>query len=837
MPQNSNPLVVEDDLIPRPLRIVKRRNKDSNECRCFGAVGSQPESLYADLCQPEFPQQDRKMLVSSQTDVLYVPKKRKDNSASANSVTASVNPTTNALNANIVAHSAVSANSHLTRSKYPFNNLASPWPSYSATSNKAHRNTWYGRSTNPSSLTYPGPLNQRRACTMENPRRKLEKAPIQRSISSTDNSRRKETFKQRVSRMMSGLTGTPRHQNPKSMISSPIATNQSMENSNLDATLSVSSNPLPPLSTGNNLAMDTPYESANAGWSSQTLHTPKNVSILRPEIRIIPQNNFLDFNGKENISVALEVNAVCGNKNTQEPPLVGFGLEMVIIIDNSPFTSPATLMANSEATRFLTLLMDPVKDRLAILCTNCSGSENLDRRIILALEPPFPDKSKRALDSIKISPDFSDSWGLQSAALKAISLLEKSTSRRPESGPIESVSGHIVVFSSNLEGFSQDILNHDKIQSHLINAGVVPWKSGNRIRANGSKLQSMLTEELSLQTCINDIDPFSISNGLRALIGDARKGVLHGKVTGLSLTIEPASHSYVEIVHQVNRIASISPGENIVAALLRLSGGPKTTEELQEKVLTTILSAKLEFKHSLLPNTRSVVTEESQLWNGRRSSNDDLDECKIFVHNRLIFHIATHQPPRQAIQSLIEEFGNEGVQSACPGYFRLVVKELKHHAHIIERFDILGSRRPVVQAVHRRAQSEQYGQELRPQPLSRVGHQRTYSTVPRSGTANQLPLSISAVAKPMPIGNSWSEARRPGSGLVTNSQMDIPRADSPVLNNHLQQLERDARMVPPPPPRSAKRNRVAFGTNNNENLRPGPVEENPTEENPLGNMF
>lgn len=470
------------------------------------------------------------------------------------------------------------------------------------------------------------------------------------------------------------------------------------------------------------------------------------------------------------------------------------------LILTRPFASVATLMASLEATRFLTLLLDPPKDRLAILCTNSLDADKPDPRVILPLGPPCPLKSRSAVDSIASAPDFSDFRGVYSAVQRARSLLERSAPRLLGSGSVTSASGHILVFSPNPAGFSQDILDHERIQLHLINVGAVPWKSGNPVRANGWKLQSMLTEELSLESCINDTDPFSVSNGLRSLIGDARQGVLHGKVTGISLAVEPASHYHVERIHQDNRIASVSPGERIVAALLRLRRGPKTIEELQEKVLTTILSAELGFRHSLLPNTHCVVTDKSQLWSGKSSPNDD-SNYEVTVHKLFIFHIATHQSPRQAVQSLIGEFGKDGVRSACPEYFGLVVSELKYQTRIIERFSIRDSRSPAHQAVPRRAHSERHDQEPRPPPLLGYGHSRRHSAFSGSDTAYELP----AATPPAPL--------RPRP--VNTSLMETPRPDSPVVNDRLQNLSRDPRMV-------SRWRRVTFG---DENLTPQTVEE------------
>lgn len=262
-------------------------------------MGIRPESLYADLCYPGLP------------GILYVPKQRKVKSTSANSVTANT------------------ANPHLTRLKCRFSNEPSLLLPRSVPLNEACRNNSHVRSANPSSLAYPSPLNQRRAFTMENPRRKLEKAPTQRNISNTDNPGRKASIKQRFSLIMSSFTGSPKSKSPSLTSMDPQDT---------------ATNPNPPVLTGEPLITGTPLNSANVEWPSQTLHTPKSVSILRPEISIILHRDFLESDGKENVLVALEVNAACGNKKTQEP-LVVVSLDIVVIIDNSYATLSTTQRA------------------------------------------------------------------------------------------------------------------------------------------------------------------------------------------------------------------------------------------------------------------------------------------------------------------------------------------------------------------------------------------------------------------------------------------------------------------------------------------------------------
>lgn len=60
----------------------------------------------------------------------------------------------------------------------------------------------------------------------------------------------------------------------------------------------------------------------------------------------------------------------------------------------------------------------------------------------------------------------------------------------------------------------------------------------------------------------------------------------------------------------------------------------------------------------------------------------------IEVQKRLAHYLAAHLPPRQAMLSLQEHFGEKGRQSSCSEYLKLLIEELKFQVRVIERFDL-----------------------------------------------------------------------------------------------------------------------------------------------------
>lgn len=448
------------------------------------------------------------------------------------------------------------------------------------------------------------------------------------------------------------------------------------------------------------------------------------------------------------------------------------------------FTSPTTLVASCETARFLSTLLDPSNDRMAIICTSSSSAENRDLRTILPLSLPNARKTKGAVDSIVSSLDRPRLSALDAAVRSARALLEQCTPRDQNSELSPFAFGHIFVLTSSSSDIAPEILTHDTIQLHLVCAGSVPWKGEAKVRCNGWKMQSMHTKALQSVTHTKDEDPSSLFNRLRTTVIDARKGLLHGAVSDMVLDIKPGPNCTIEGVIGTRNIPNIQRGEKVVA-LVRLKVGlppaagytltprrqldgsspacndlNKEIDKLLGNTPVTVLNVKLKYKHSLLPSdTQCTMSTACQMkrplytpdWQDTapEAYTEVKNKPQTEVQKRFAFHIATHHAPRQAMMVLIEDFGDGGRRSACPDYIKLLIEELKYQARTIERFDLAEYRSGPVVVTPRELRSDIWGEEHFGQGLFDASNYKPqeWITVGPDELIVQLPLSPSSKSK------------------------------------------------------------------------------------------
>ncbi|KAL9583050.1 MAG: hypothetical protein Q9212_002930 [Teloschistes hypoglaucus] len=477
----------------------------------------------------------------------------------------------------------------------------------------------------------------------------------------------------------------------------------------------------------------------------RTLCAPNDVAIVRPEIKIIPETDVLGPDSNQKVFVAVEVSAVA--ELSEQYSRNGFcGLDVAVVVDNSLFASPATLMASCETARYISSLLDPSNDRMAIVCTSMVSAQAPELRTIMPLSSVNPRRTKAAVDAVVSSTGRPTVAALDESIRSAMALLGQSTPR-DTNGELSPVAfGHIFVLSPNIGRISPKLLSHDRLQLHLINTGSVPWRGSAEIRSSGWRIQSTHSKEVHLVSCGQDEDPSSVFKKLRGMIAGAHKGSVHGAVSDMILEIMPGKECAIEGIIGSRSIPCIQPGDTIVA-LVRLKVGlppavgyklthrcqregssspcDDPSEELDKLLGTTpvvVLTAKLRYRHSLLrPDTQCTISTSCRMkrqlsppkWAdiGSKPIVGGQKDTRAEVQKRFAFHIATHHAPQQAMMVLIEDFGDGGRRSVCPEYIKLLLDELKYQARTIERFDLAEYRCRPILATPREMRPDNWGQE------------------------------------------------------------------------------------------------------------------------------
>ena len=382
-------------------------------------------------------------------------------------------------------------------------------------------------------------------------------------------------------------------------------------------------------------------------------------------------------------------------------------------------------MANCETARFIASLLDATTDRLAVLCTRPIIHKAKDFNVISQLSRYSIRCIKSTVDAIMTSTDKPEPAALGMAIGRAIELLTKDSNYQSDNEPGGEAYGHVFILTTNPTTVPSTFLNHKTVQVHIISSGAVPWKDCSGPACNGWKLAPLCSNSIQYMSVEKDKDRNSLFNRIRDLMSYARSGECQGRLTDVVLEVETTQQCTVEAIMGVRHIASLRPGE-VITALVKVNVGgvfakgytlspslsmtssnsPEKARDVFEELdvmlgasPTPILIAKLTYKLSLLPagtrcSTIAAASLKRSLPNTQENPhtamaiNHGAAESRRVVQKRLIYHLATNQTPKQALLALREYFGEEGCESCCPQYFKLITEELKYQSRIMERFDL-----------------------------------------------------------------------------------------------------------------------------------------------------
>lgn len=378
-------------------------------------------------------------------------------------------------------------------------------------------------------------------------------------------------------------------------------------------------------------------------------------------------------------------------------------------------------MAGCETARHIASLLDMKNDRMAIVATSPLRPNGPHSKTILGLYEINLRRVKMAVDSIVGSFERPE---LIAALNRADDILTDPTDANQVKEHGQGYFGHIFLITPNCSGVSQEFLHHRRLHIHVVCPGSIPWRSHVSIDNNGWVLRSMYRSELECVSPKKDADDTCLFNDLRSVILQARGGIMSGKLTDLVLEIGAGTDCSIEGVIGPKKFSSLRPGETITAVVKVKVGlsSPWTdsvcavmqrqsllldSTDLLEEIHVmlgsssfTILTAKLRYHHSLFPpGTSCSIMAESNIkkklpgstWNKNPSKLETLQasEIRTWVQKRLVFNLATHQSPENALSTLKTYFGDAGDRSVCPRYIKLVMDELKYQVRVFDRLESL----------------------------------------------------------------------------------------------------------------------------------------------------
>ena len=434
-------------------------------------------------------------------------------------------------------------------------------------------------------------------------------------------------------------------------------------------------------------------------------------------------NFYQDEGYSDDKLVAVDIERSVYNAARTEAQLVSpVPLDVVVVVDNSIYSSPTTLIASCDLTIFLASILDPARDMLAVFCTYQTSSTSFQKPSDPLLRSANVTKIRTAVDAIEACLTKPGRNYLRDLLDKAQGLLDQAS--RPPNDRREA-SRHIFVFTANTSDVDGTALEHET-QVHVVCPGCVPWRGRTNAPTHGWYLTAQYNHQAKVDNPHAKAPDDPLRSSFRALVSQARIGYHPDKFTNFKVSFKARAYCSIKYLIGTTELSELRPGEirtvfvsvkigNIgkgASVLTRFPRGLKTSsgnldleKELQmmlDDLGVPIVSSKARYTHSALPSgTVCELKRDVTLRSPISNDNADVhlsdarsvtlvrsqDQPRAKIQARLIYHLATTQTPNDALDTLRAQYGHDGSQSSCQEYFQSVVEELKYQARILERFD------------------------------------------------------------------------------------------------------------------------------------------------------
>ncbi|KAL2354199.1 hypothetical protein BJ546DRAFT_98973 [Cryomyces antarcticus] len=286
-------------------------------------------------------------------------------------------------------------------------------------------------------------------------------------------------------------------------------------------------------------------------------------SLLGVDLRVTPEVLLLDVAAEKSIWVAVEVE---DSINTPLPATnLSTGLDVVVIVDNSPCISRNTLKSACDLAHKLTELLDQHDDRIAVFCTSCrhglpnqAAVSGCQLHPLQAVDPQLIEQELQAIAETQCQTQFG-TIGPSQTLESAVRVLSESNS--PYNN-LRQAGGHVFVISPNPTKWSDDFPYLKSVTVHHVCPGVLPWETLPPF-GNGWQIISSLG---SLPPC--DAPSHSkmktLVSQLCRVIDHARTRSSAHEITDLEVVIKPTTDCTIERIFGDSIYPSLKPGQHVL---------------------------------------------------------------------------------------------------------------------------------------------------------------------------------------------------------------------------------------------------------------------------------
>ncbi|KAI9673832.1 MAG: hypothetical protein M1829_003950 [Trizodia sp. TS-e1964] len=426
--------------------------------------------------------------------------------------------------------------------------------------------------------------------------------------------------------------------------------------------------------------------------------------VLAAHLKIMPEMEALDTEAGQSLWVAVEISGVIpapAPEQSSNPAAPISCLDWVILVDTSPYTSPAALQNCRDLAAMVAANLIP-GDRLAIITFSPKITH------ILPLHFATVGSVTKAMETVRIFRD--DKVRLPAASdLENALWIARDTLAMAEGRDNHS---HILLFSSHIPSGNSMLWDQgEALCLHIIHPAVFPWKDCQGQFKEWPICSTFTPKSHPVDSTPEEQDP--LRNVLKSILNNARKCIGSGRLENVQVTVEPGKNVRIMAILGSASIPYLVPGQ-IMSFLVKMkvgayelpaNGGRSSSKDLFKHInamlgeaSTSLLSVEVKYQHSLLPaDTHLTIkafgkvkrhTPHSRWSDTHSDRNRGRFALRGEVQKLIGFYLATHHSPRQGLLALQDLFGEDACLSFCPAYIQALVTELKYQARITDHFGL-----------------------------------------------------------------------------------------------------------------------------------------------------
>ncbi|OCL02892.1 hypothetical protein AOQ84DRAFT_392629 [Glonium stellatum] len=448
---------------------------------------------------------------------------------------------------------------------------------------------------------------------------------------------------------------------------------------------------------------------------------PTPAPVLNLNLKFLPETEYLEATVEKSFWVAIEVEgSVSSTYSATFDVQSSFGLDVIVVIDNSQNASQECLDNTCRFVLLLANMLSNPEDRLAVFCTSCQHraqkSSSLTGCQLHPLNAPCLEALKEELQAIKEGPILSPRQGVRLGATVSAAIRVLSEPNTIGSRPLRWKGSTVFVFSANPTTCLDIAPLFPSTHIHLVNPSVIPFPMERGVCQTWNVPFAM--SNLYNWTPLNIENYESIPDRLQQVVTHARGRGSTGDISDVSVKVVPCHGCQIEGVlgdsakrtlklgqsfslfvrvrpdMTTNRMSPRPAGDTTPKQNSQIDHAFAELEQLLGEKELSLFTVRVIYKHSLFPSNSVIITEETcktrildrtAMWGvpDFKTSNSRNSRARAELHRRLAFFIATHSTPKEALSELDRVFTGPTRHTACPQFVDSVRKELHHQLLVL----------------------------------------------------------------------------------------------------------------------------------------------------------